>query len=103
MVVKFPAAGVVVPIAPGAAHVLPIKLEALIVPVLEYVREAPAPTTIAAVVLVAEVIPENGTEDAETPDMVVHDIAPVLSIPLTVWVALHPPSKKLSPVAAAVS
>jgi hypothetical protein len=33
MVVKLPAAGVVVPIAPGAAQVLPIKEEALIVPV----------------------------------------------------------------------
>ena len=35
IVVKFPAAGVVVPIAPGITQVLPIREDALIVPVPE--------------------------------------------------------------------
>ena len=48
--------GVVPPIVPGAAHVLPKSVEALIVPVLVKFRLAPAPTTIAAVVLVPLVI-----------------------------------------------
>lgn len=62
--VKAPLPGVVPPIAPGAAQVLPRSVEALIVPVLVKLSEEPAPTTIAAVVLVAAVIPENGTEEA---------------------------------------
>jgi hypothetical protein len=61
MVVKFPAAGVVVPIAPGAAQVAPIKEEALMVPDPVEFNDAPVPTNIAAVVLVPEVIPEKGT------------------------------------------
>src|ERR1035437_7304424 len=64
MVVKFPAAGVVVPIAPGAAQVPPRREEALIVPVPLKSNDAPVPTTMAAVVLVPEVIPEKGIEVA---------------------------------------
>ena len=55
-VVKAPVLGVVEPIAPGAAQVAPIKEEASIVPLPVYPKVAPVPTTIAAWVLVPEVI-----------------------------------------------
>src|SRR5205807_91795 len=59
---------VVLPIAPGAANVLPLRVDALIVPLPVKLRLAPLPTTIAAVVLVPLVIPENGTVPAESPE-----------------------------------
>ena len=68
-VVKAPVEGVVEPMAPGAAHVPLSKVEALIVPEPVKSREAPVPTTIAAWVLVPEVIPEKGTEVAGTVEL----------------------------------
>ena len=62
--VNAPVFGVVDPIASGAAHVPPIKEEALMVPDPVEFNDAPVPTTMAAVVLVPEVIPEKGTEVA---------------------------------------
>ena len=65
-VVKAPVFGVPEPIVPGAAQVLPNNVEAFIVPEFAKFNEAPVSTTIAAVVFVLEVIPENGTEVAVT-------------------------------------
>jgi hypothetical protein len=57
--VNAPVLGVVDPIAPGEAKVAPFKLEALTVPEPVKFKEAPDPTTIAACVLVPEVITEK--------------------------------------------
>src|SRR5437868_8983456 len=62
--VNEPEFGVVDPIAPGAAHVEPSKLLALIVPVPLKFSVAPLLTFIAAVVLMPLVIAEK-EDDAE--------------------------------------
>ena len=49
------------PIAPGAAQVFPSNVLALMVPVLVKFSDPPAPTTMAAVVFVAPVIPLKAT------------------------------------------
>ena len=64
--VNVPAAAVPPPIAPGAAKVAPPKVDALIVPVPVKFKDAPLPTTIAAMVLVPLVSEENAAEDAVT-------------------------------------
>lgn len=74
-VVKAPVFGVVLPIVPGAAHVLPSSCVASITPVLEYVSVAPEPTVIVAEVFVPvaiapkagvpeETVVQVGSEDA---------------------------------------
>jgi hypothetical protein len=64
-VVNAPVLAVPLPIVPGAAHVPPSNWLALIPPELgtppAYTSDAPAPTTIAAVVFVPLVILLNGT------------------------------------------
>ena len=65
-VVKAPELGVVEPIVPGAIQVALTREEALIVPVPVYSNEAPVPTTMAAMVLVALVMPEKGMLVAAT-------------------------------------
>ncbi|HUC95052.1 MAG TPA: hypothetical protein VMR19_03585, partial [Candidatus Saccharimonadales bacterium] len=70
IVVKLPAAGVVVPMAPGVTQVAPTKLDALIVPVEAYVKDEPVLTVMAAgwvlvpVVILAKltVVPEGKPE-----------------------------------------
>jgi len=79
-VVNAPELGVVEPMVPGTAQVLPVREEALIVPDPEYVSDAPVPTTIAAVVLVPEVRPEKDTVGVGHPDPPVWQ-KPVESIP----------------------
>jgi hypothetical protein len=60
-VVNMPAAGVLDPIAPGEAKVAPPRLDALIVPEPAKPILEPVPTTIAACVLVADVIALKAT------------------------------------------
>ena len=61
--VNVPAAGVVPPMAAGTAQVLPNKDEALMVPEPPKFKDAPEPTTIAAIMFVPLVISPNAEED----------------------------------------
>lgn len=78
-VVKAPLLAVVEPIAPGETHVDPSRVLALMVPVPVKSSVAPVPTTMAAEVLVPEVMLENATLPE---DGAVHVGA--LSVPLDV-------------------
>ena len=64
MLVNLPVEAVPPPIAPGLAKVLPLRVEALIVPVPVKLSDAPEPTNIEALVLVPLVMPEKGTLEA---------------------------------------
>lgn len=94
-VVKTPEFGVPLPMVPGEAHVPPLREEALLVPEPLYVREAPVPTTMAAVVLVALVIPEKGRAEAVMPTVQVR--VPV-ALATVQPVLPAPPPIKISPV-----
>lgn len=67
-----PVLGVVLPIVPGAAHVSPVSVEELIVPVLVKLILAPAPTSMVAVVFVPEVIELNALDPPAHPLFVIN-------------------------------
>lgn len=90
-VVKAPEFGVPLPIVLGAANVDPFKVVAFMVPDPVTPRLDPVPTSIAAVVFVDPVNPENGNAVAEiVPEPVVPRDAPVpTSIAAVVFVPLR--------------
>lgn len=89
-VVNVPAPGVPPPIAPGLANVAPPKVEALIVPVPVKFKEAPDPTTIAAVVFVPDAIVEKAGEPPEL--SVAQSHVPVPAAHFKIWVSEQPRS-----------